>query len=191
MSIYMDDTTHLHMWHDSFIYVTWLILVHDITCSHVWRVSMCATWLTCVRHDSHVCDMTHMCVWYDSHVCDMTQMCVAWLNICDMTQSFMWRDSIICVTWLNHLCHMTQSYVRHDSVYVWHDSIIFVTLLNHLCDITQSFVCHDSFIHVQSHPFICVPWLIHTCEHDLFIRVTGQETYRSGADGGKILFSDF
>ena len=51
------------------------------------------------------------------------------------------------------------------------DSFICVTWLIHTCDMTHSYVWHDSFI--------CVTWLIHTCDmthsyvwHDSFICVT-------------------
>jgi len=62
------DMTHLYMWHDSFIHVTWLI---------------------------YTCDMTHLYMWHDSflyvtwliHRPNMTQLtCVTWLNW------HMWRD---------------------------------------------------------------------------------------------------
>jgi len=55
--------------------------------------------------------------------------------------------------------------------YVWHDSFICVTWLIHTCDMTRSYVWHDSFIYVT--------WLIHMCDmthsyvwHDSFICVT-------------------
>jgi len=31
------------------------------------------------------------------------------LNMCDMTHSHVWHDSFTCVTWLIHMCDMTQS----------------------------------------------------------------------------------
>jgi len=109
--------THSCVWHDSFMCVTWLIHVCDMThamCdmthSCAWHDSVkCVTWL------SHVCDMTHSYVWHDSFIC------VTWLiHVCDMTHSYSWHDSFICVTWLFHVCDMTHSCV-------WHDSFICVT----------------------------------------------------------------
>jgi len=53
---------------------------------------------------------------------------------------------------------------------VWHDSFICVTWLIHTCDMTHSYVWHDSSI--------CVTWLIHMCDvtpsqvwHDSFVCV--------------------
>ena len=71
------------------------------------------------------------------------------LHMCDMTQSYVWHDSFICVTWLLHMCDMTQSYV-------WHGSFIRVTWLIHTWDMTHSYVWHDSFI--------CVTWLLYMCD---------------------------
>jgi len=59
--IHMHDMTRSHVWHDSFICVTWLPHICDMTHSHVWHDSpTCVTWLT------HMCDMTHSHVWHDS-----------------------------------------------------------------------------------------------------------------------------
>ena len=53
--------SHSHVWHVSFICVTWLIHMCDMTYSHVWHVSFtCVTWLI------HMRDMTHSYVWHDS-----------------------------------------------------------------------------------------------------------------------------
>ena len=52
----MCDMTHLYVWHDSFICVTWLIHMCDMTHS-------CVPWLI------HMCDMTHSCVCHDSFQC--------------------------------------------------------------------------------------------------------------------------
>jgi len=72
----------LMKWRDSFICVTWLIHMRDVTHSYVWRDSfICVTWLI------HMCDVTHSYVWRDSFIC------VTWLiHICDVTHSYVWRD---------------------------------------------------------------------------------------------------
>jgi len=45
----------IHVWHDSFTCVTWLIHVCDITHSHVWHYSFtCETWLI------HMCDIDNI-----------------------------------------------------------------------------------------------------------------------------------
>jgi len=97
--------THSYVWHDSFIFATWLIHMCDMTHSYVWHDSfICEIWLI------HMCDMTHLYVWHDSFIC------VTWLiHTCDMTHSYVRHDSFIHVTWLIHTCDMTHSYVRHDS----------------------------------------------------------------------------
>jgi len=76
--------------HDSFMSVTWLIHVCDMTHSCEWR-----DLLVCVTCLIYVCDMTHSCMWHDSF------MCVTWLiHVCDMTHSCEWRDLLVCVTCL-------------------------------------------------------------------------------------------
>ena len=63
-SIHMCSMTHSYVWHDSFIRVTWLIHMCDMTRSFdtthsfVWHdLFICVTWLI------HMCDMTcyHVC----------------------------------------------------------------------------------------------------------------------------------
>jgi len=128
--------THLYVWHDSFICVTWLIHVCDMTHSYVWR-------------DSFICVLVLSAIWileFGDLMC--VRMCVMSNHMCDMTHSYVSHDSFICVTWLIHVCDMTRSYV-------WHDSFICVTWLIHVCDMTHSCVWHDSFV--------CVTWLIYMC----------------------------
>ena len=102
----------------------------------VWKDSfMCVTWLI------HVCDMTHSCVWHDSFI-RMTWL-IVWIrvtwrsHVCEVTHSYMWHCSFICVTWLIRMRDMT-----HSSV--WHDAFIRVTWRIHTCDMTHSYVWHDS-----------------------------------------------
>jgi len=70
--------------------------------------------------------MTHSYVWYDAKY-----------------EGIMLRhDSFIYVTWLIHMCDMTQNMkelccdMTHS--YMWHDSFIYVTWLIHMCDMTQN-----------------------------------------------------
>ena len=102
--MHVRDTTHVCVWHDSYIYVTWLIWQGE----GIWIV---LAWYM------YVCDMTHAWMWHTSFVY------VTWLMyVCDVTHSYVWHDSFICVTWLIHMCDVTHSYV-------WHDSFICVTWL--------------------------------------------------------------
>jgi len=100
--IHMCDMTPSFVWHDSFIRVTWLIQMWHIQslASYVWHDSfICVTWLI------HMCDMTNSCVTYSSLVLPPSRfICVTWLiHMCDMTRSYVWRDLSICVTWLIHV----------------------------------------------------------------------------------------
>jgi len=134
MSLWMSHVTHMnaschacvlhiHVWHDAFICVTWLIHMCDVTHSYV-------------RHDSliyitHTCDKTHSYEWHDSFIRE------TWLI-------HTWRDSFICATWLTntwliHTWDMTHSYMAR------HDSFIRETRLIHIWrDMTHSYVRHDS-----------------------------------------------
>jgi len=120
--IYLFDMTHSYVWHDSFICVTWLI---------------------------HMCDMTHSLVrlMWSIHTCDMTHsfICVTWL----MHSFVWWLDPIIRVTWLIHMCDMIDLYVWHVSfIHLFIRSIntcdmthsfICVTWLIHMCDMTRPY----------------------------------------------------
>jgi len=83
------------------------------------------------------------------------------------------NDSFLCVTWLTHMCHMTYSYMSHDSFICapwparsspWARSKTHVTHMKkghdawliHMCDMMHSDVWRDSFI--------CVTWFIHMCD---------------------------
>ena len=147
----------LYVRHDSFIFLTWLIRMFDMTHSYVRHdMFICVTWRI------HMCDMKCSYMWYDVFTC------ATWhIHTCDMTHSHVWHDAFTCVTWRIHMCDMTYSHVWHD---VWHDVLtcatclihmirrnirMRVTWLIHMCAMTHSYVCHDSFI--------CAPWLIHMC----------------------------
>ena len=105
-----------------------------------WQISS-----TCVTCHIHMYDMTH--VWHDAFVCVChdASICVTWLiHICDMSQSYVWHDSWI--SYMAHklfMCNITHSYVRNDSSTC-------MTWPIHMCDMTRSYMWHD--------PFICVTY---------------------------------
>ena len=65
--LYVCDITHAYLWHDSFLCVTWLIHMCDM---------------------SHMCDTTNSYVWHDSFTCMTRLICM-----CDMTPSYLCHDS--------------------------------------------------------------------------------------------------
>jgi len=111
-------TTHTYIWHDSYIFETWLIHICDMTRDSYFCVTWVSSWMMVgcdVAHDAyicvttllHICDITHTYMWHDSwliFLCDMSQFVDdggVWLgswriHICDMT-----HDSYFCVTWLS------------------------------------------------------------------------------------------
>jgi len=132
-----------YMCHDSFIYVTWL---------------------------THIRDMTHPYMWHNSfiYIYKEPRLCVElWLIIhtCVMTHSYMSRDSFIYVTWLIRICDITLSYmcdVAHSYVrdmagsYVWRGSFTCVAWLVHMCDVAHPYVWRGSFICVRHDPSMCI-----------------------------------
>ena len=74
---------HSYAWHASFICVTWLIQMCDVSLSYAWHDSfICVTWLTCaVPHE-----------WVMSHISYMSHICI-YVYICDMNKPFMWHSA--------------------------------------------------------------------------------------------------
>ena len=136
---------HSYVWHDKYIWVTWLI-------------HMCGTTHSYVRHDSsicvtrliHMCDMNHSYVWHDSTPEKSPQEYVLWLlHSCDMTH---WP--LIFVTWMIHTCAGDVKCELPHS-YVWHCVIWHIHIQMHsggstirMCDMIHWYVWHDSFIPV-------------------------------------------
>jgi len=157
------------------IYETWLLHIHDMTCSYVYT-----RWCGSISYwGLHLRDMTRSYSWYDSFVCvacqSLSEVCIylTWLvhihnkihsylytrwyvcrdsficaHMCVVAHSYVCHDSFMCVPWLIHMCAVTHSYVCHDA-------LICEPWLIHMCAVTHSYVCRDSFIYV--------PWLIHMC----------------------------
>jgi len=96
---------HLYVRHDSFVRVTWIMHVCDMTYFFAYFAGAIVI---------HICDIIYSYVWRDSFMC-MTWLAHYLFHTGDC-HSYVWHDSFICVTWLIHMCDMTHLYVRHDSV---------------------------------------------------------------------------
>jgi len=120
--IRMCDITPSYACHDSFICVTWLVLMCAMT-----HTSVCVLWLmrAVAKHGRrvvlaqvpwliHMCAMTLSYVWHDP-------------SICAMTHSYVWHDPSMCVPWLIHMCDMTRSYQSNTwCVYVRRSSHVYI-----------------------------------------------------------------
>ena len=116
-------------WHDSFMCVTWLIYVCDMTHSCVLRTSAsrgpysAALLRNNVNHGSFYAALLRTCVTRGLFcaTCGAFSYRVTWLfYVCDMTHLCVWHDSFMCVTWsrvtwLFHVCDMTHSCMLHVS----------------------------------------------------------------------------
>jgi len=143
-----------NVWHNSFICVTWLIHMCDMTHLFVWHAS-----IICVTCLNYMCDMTHSYVWHASFIC---VTCL--IHTCDMPDSYMWHAWFIHVTCLIHTCDMPDSYM-------WHAWFIHATWLIHTCDMPHSAyrcsvveICDTTHSYVWHDSFICVTWLIYLCD---------------------------
>jgi len=121
---------------DSFICVTWLIHMCDMT--QLYGLALRRSWSR-LWHESFIY------VTWLIHMCDMTQLYGLALR---RSWSRLWHESFIWVTWVIHMCDMTQLYglaLRRSWSRLWHESFIYVTWVIHMCDMTHSCVWHDSF----------------------------------------------
>jgi len=95
--------SHSHVWHKSYICMTWLIHMCDMNHSYVWHVSFIFVTLlihTCdiVTWLIHMCDMIPSHVWYDSFT-----LVTLLVHMFDMTDSNLWHFSFTLATWLIHM----------------------------------------------------------------------------------------
>jgi len=144
--------------HASFICVTWLIHMCDMTISYAW-------------HDVFICvRLMHVCTCLCSHTTTRALinkrhtylMRMTWLiHMCDTTHSLACHDHFISVTRIIHMRHVAHSYVSMFT----HNHTCFTKEMVHLphscdmthsmCDMTISCVWHDSFICVTPHLRMC------------------------------------
>jgi len=98
----------IHVWHNWFMCVTWLIYMCDMPHPNVWLdfwtnqfflLIVCVTLLICVY------DITYSYVWHDSSIC------MPWLvDKCDVTCSYLFAGlQYLCVPWLIYTCDVTHS----------------------------------------------------------------------------------
>ena len=121
------------MWHDSFVFGTWLVLrIYDMTRPHIWHDSSAhVTWL--------------VCTW------DMTQ-CAEKIRHVSEDDWYMWHDSFAHGTWLICTWDMTYLHIGHDSMRGGDCSCLWewqtcVTWLVYTRDMTRVYLWHDSFAH--------------------------------------------
>jgi len=160
------DMTGLYIWHDSFIYVTWLIYIAWLRDSFI-----CVTWYIHVFYvtpsQAYGVASTSRLLKIIGLFCKralykrlystketynfkeptnrshpIARQCAVGMrhdsfNICDMTHSCMCFDSLIHVTWHIHTCDMTPSYMGHDS-------FTHVTRTIHIC-------CKKGLLHTETH----------------------------------------
>jgi len=157
--------THAQMytraaWHDSFIWVPWLIRTCAIFHSYMCHDSFIhVPWLSPTRamthlytsHDAviHVPWLIHMSA-IDSFIHEPRRS-----HTCAMTHSYMCHDSFMCVPRFIHTFAMTDRMASRGTTPLPSEGKNCVPWLIHTCAMTHSCVCHDSIM--------CVPWLIHTC----------------------------
>jgi len=129
---YMCDVTHWYMWHDSSLCATWLILMCDMTHSHMQCNTLClcdrycaGTWLI------HMCDMTRAYVWHDSFWCVTRRIDICRNNALCLFSLLLTQPDTLCIT----------------GMVLRHDSFIRATWLIHMCDVTHFYVRQDLFAH--------------------------------------------
>jgi len=150
------STDMQHVWHDSFISLTWLMHVCNTHDRHMSDWHNFFTLVTRVTWLIPTCDIIDSHVWHDSFPR------VTWLiQTRDMTHPHMWRDSSTHLTWITHMCVACLIHMR-DKTYshVWYNSFTLacrlpqvrgshvhmrVACLTHICDNTSSHVWYNSF----------------------------------------------
>jgi len=122
--------THSYVWHDSFMRVTWLIHMCDMTHPYVSQEQY--QWAKSIT----TCEMTHSYVW-----CDVFIFVAGAISMGEEYYSVS-CTSLICVTWHIRMCRRSSINVRRvllaistgeEYYYVWCNSFICVTWLFDIC----------------------------------------------------------
>ena len=168
------ETAPIHMRHDPFICVTWLIYVRheqftrDST--HPYVTALIHMW-----HDSFMCDIIHSCatwpiqMWQHSFIRDMTPSYVTWLI-------HTWHDSMIrdhmCVSVYTSVCVCVCARARacvlrrlwHTrTIHITHTDKAFHTWVSHVtCEgvTSQIWIGHVTWLILINEDFILVKWLL-------------------------------
>jgi len=127
------DMVHSCVWHDSSIWVTWLIHMCGITHSWMWRDSfICVRWLIYKR------DWTHPCTWlWLIHVFDMTNPYLRLLRY----RCFATSQSSLWLVWGRSKCSpslLIQSALC--MVYFWYVTWLILTREVTHCDTTHPYI---------------------------------------------------
>ena len=110
-----------------------------------WLIHTCHDSFIRTMTNSYVPWHIHMC--HDTFICAMTYSYVPWLIHKVQWLIHMWHDSVD--RWADSTNGIVRSLIELDAYsHVWHDSFICVTWLIHICDMTNPHVWYDSFIRV-------------------------------------------
>jgi len=109
--------TYSYVWHDSFICVTWLLHMHDITCRYL---RLCYDSFICVPGLIHKFQ-SHIWIWYRVDICVYDSFICA-------TGIYEW---VLAHIWMSHSTHMNES----CRIYEW--------VMAHICatHVYDSFIC--------------------------------------------------
>jgi len=163
--VHVYDTTRSHVYHDSFMLMTWLLrrsrieACHTFEWSHIWMSlvtrmnASCHTFRWVISHTWTVFEGVWysliICVPWLIHVCVVTDSNVWLIRMCDMTNVYVCHDPFTCETWLIQIFEITHHMSDMTNAYVWHRLFMCVTWLSHACTMLHSYVWHDSFIRVS------------------------------------------
>ena len=159
--IHTCDMTHSYVWHDSIVYVTWLI---QRTADEGVRSLICVTWLV------HTCEMSNPYGCHDSSTCMM------WPYERVMSHVWMSHGTLMDVTWL--------LYKLYDS-YAWHASCIRVKCQIHMVAMTYPYLWREYMTEsCHTYEWVMPPtWTWHDSSicyaswHDSFVRDTTQSMH--------------
>ena len=139
----------IHVWHDSFICVAWLIPMCDMTYSYVWHgFNICVTCLVHVLlqatgtriHMYNVWSVTHMSrIWYVTHVS----------HIWSVTQIHTYVTHMSHMWYVTHMSHKFTHMRDMSHLYVWRN--LFLCGMSYMKCHTDSHICHTYVTHVICH----------------------------------------